>query len=160
MSQQNSLETIPTILEQSLHPQFSNQADKTLKSIENEPGFSINLLHVIASTNLQQSVRLAGALYFKNLIKRKWLSADGVNYLLPLDDVNKIKSEILDIMIQLPNQLQVQIGEAITLIAELDFPPNLIDNLVTKLSLTDFVNNKAILLVSHLILKMASIISF
>lgn len=156
MSQQNSLETIPTILEQSLHPQFSNQADKTLKSIENEPGFSINLLHVIASTNLQQSVRLAGALYFKNLIKRKWLSADGVNYLLPLDDVNKIKSEILDIMIQLPNQLQVQIGEAITLIAELDFPhnwPNLIDNLVTKLSLTDFVNNKAILLVSHLIFK-------
>ncbi|EMG45589.1 CSE1 Importin alpha re-exporter [Candida maltosa Xu316] len=153
---QNTLESIPKILEQSLHPQYSNQADKTLKSIENEPGFSINLLHVIASTSLQQSIRLAGALYFKNLIKRKWLNSDGTSYLLPLDDVNKIKSEILDIMIQLPNQLQVQIGEAITLIAESDFPhnwPNLIDNLVTKLSLTDFVNNKAILLVSHSIFK-------
>ena len=42
------------------------------------------------------------------------------------------------------------------LIAELDFPhnwPNLIENLVTKFSLTDFINNKAILLVSHLIFK-------
>lgn len=155
---QNNLETIPKILEQSLHPQFSNQADKILKSIENEPGFSINLLHVIASTNLSQSIRLAGALYFKNLIKRKWLDGDGDgnNYLLPIDDVNKIKLEIIDIMIQLPNQLQVQIGEAITLIAELDFPhnwPNLIENLVTKFSLTNFINNKAILLVSHLIFK-------
>ncbi|KAL1575644.1 Importin N-terminal domain-containing protein [Candida albicans] len=155
---QNNLETIPKILEQSLHPQFSNQADKILKSIENEPGFSINLLHVIASTNLSQSIRLAGALYFKNLIKRKWLDGDGDgnNYLLPIDDVNKIKLEIIDIMIQLPNQLQVQIGEAITLIAESDFPhnwPNLIENLVTKFSLTNFINNKAILLVSHSIFK-------
>lgn len=153
---ENTLASIPKYLEQSLSPQYAKEAEKLLRSIESQPGFSINLLHVIASTNLSQSVRLAGALFFKNLIKRKWVDEDGTNYLLPLDDVNKIKSEVLDIMIELPNQLQVQIGEAITLIAESDFPhnwPNLIDNLVGKLSLTDFVNNKAILLVSHSIFK-------
>ncbi|KAI5964902.1 CSE1 [Candida pseudojiufengensis] len=151
----NSLEVIPKILEQSLTPQFSNQAEKELRSIENESGFSINLLHIIASTNLSLSIRLAGALYFKNLIKRKWVNEDG-NYLLPIQDVEKIKYEIIDIMIKLPNQLQIQIGESITLIAESDFPhkwPNLIEILVGKLSLTDFINNKAILLVSHSIFK-------
>jgi len=156
MSAENSLESIPKILEQSLIPQFSNQAEKALKSMENEPGFSINLLHIIASTNLSNSIRLAAALYFKNLVKRKWITEDGTNYLLPLEDVNKIKFEIIDVMISLPNQLQIQVGEAITLIAECDFPhnwPNLIDILVSKLSLTDFVNNKAILLVSHSIFK-------
>ncbi|KAI5951635.1 CSE1 [Candida jiufengensis] len=151
----NSLEVIPKILEQSLNPQFSNQAEKELRSIENDPGFSINLLHIIASTNLSLPIRLAGALYFKNLIRRKWLNEDG-NYLLPIQDVEKIKYEIIDVMIKLPNQLQIQIGESITLIAESDFPqnwPNLIEILVGKLSLTDFVNNKAILLVSHSIFR-------
>ncbi|KAK6456784.1 CAS specific exportin for Srp1p required for accurate mitotic chromosome segregation [Scheffersomyces xylosifermentans] len=153
---ENSLEAIPRYLEQSLSPQHAKAAETQLKSIETLPGFSINLLHVIASTNLSPSVRLAGALFFKNLVKRKWIDADGSSYLLPVDDVASIKSEILDIMIKLPNQLQVQIGEAITLIAESDFPqnwPNLIDNLVGKLSLEDFVSNKAILLVSHSIFK-------
>ena len=153
---ENSLEAISKYLEQSLLPQHAKLAEGQLKSVETQPGFSINLLHVIASTNLQPSVRLAGALFFKNLVKRKWLDADGSNYLLPVEDVNKIKSEILDVMIKLPNQLQIQIGEAITLIAESDFPhnwPNLIDNLVGKLSLDDFVSNKAILLVSHSIFK-------
>ena len=156
MSAQNTLEAIPKILEQSLIPQYSKDAEKILKQIENEPGFSINLLHIIASTNLAMPVRLAGALYFKNLVKRKWITEDGQNYLLPLEDIQKIKSEIIDVMIKLPNQLQIQIGEAITLIAESDFPqnwPDLIDILVQKLSLTDFVNNKAILLVSHSIFK-------
>jgi exportin-2 (importin alpha re-exporter) len=151
----NSLESIPKYLEQTLIPQNAKQAEAHLRSIENERGFSINLLHVIASTNLSNSTRLAGALFFKNLIKRKWMNEDGVR-LLPEEDSNQIKAEVLNIMIQLPNQLQVQIGEAITLIAESDFPHNwtdLVDNLVNKLSLTDFVNNKAILLVSHSIFK-------
>jgi exportin-2 (importin alpha re-exporter) len=152
---ENSLESIAHCLEQSLLPQFARAAEQNLKSIESQPGFSINLLHVIASTNLSISIRLAGALFFKNLIRRKWIDEDG-NYHLPIDDINKIKSEILDVMIKLPNNLQVQIGESISLIAESDFPhnwPNLIDTIVGKLSMTDFVNNKALLLVSHSIFK-------
>lgn len=151
----NTLESISQCLEQSLTPQYARQAEQQLKSIEAESGFLVNLLHVVASKNLNGSIRLAGALFFKNLIKRKWINEDGV-YLLPIDDINNVKTQILDVMIQLPNNLQVQIGELISIIAESDFPhnwPNLIDNIVDKLSTTDFVNNKSILLVSHSIFK-------
>lgn len=151
----NSLQSIAKYLEQSLNPQSSKQAEAFLKTIETHPEFAINLLHVVASPNINSSVRLAGALYFKNLVKRKWTNEDG-NYLLPIQDVVKIKEEILDVMIQLPPQLQSQIGEAISLIAESDFPQNwenLIDNLVNKLSLEDYAQNKSILVVCHSIFK-------
>lgn len=152
---ENSLESIPIYLDQSILPQYAKQAEHQLKSIENQPGFSINLLHIIDSTNLSSSTRLAGALFFKNLIKRKWINEDG-QYLLPINDINQIKLEILDIMIKLPNQLQIQIGESISIIAESDFPHNwnnLIDELINKLSFEDFVLNKGILLVAHSIFK-------
>lgn len=152
---ENSLESIPKYLEQSLLPVHAKEAEGLLKAIETQPGFSINLLHVIASTNLTPSIRLAGAVFFKNLIKRKWIDEDG-NYLLPVDDINQIKTEILDVMMKLPNQLQVQVGESISLIAESDFPhnwTNLIDELVSKLSLDDFVSNKGLLIVAHSIFK-------
>lgn len=152
---ENSLESIPKYLEESLHPQNAKAAEARLKAIENQLGFSVNLLNVVESSNLPASTRLAGAVFFKNLVKRKWVNEDG-EYLLPANDVQHIKSELLNVMIKLPGQLQVQIGEAISLIAESDFPqswPNLIDELVTKLSPENFVQNKSILMVAHSIFK-------
>lgn len=152
---ENQLESIPLYLKESLDPRNAKRAEAQLKSIETQPHFAINLLHVVASTNVEPSVRLAGALFLKNLIRRKWVNEDG-EYLLFLDDVEYIKREILNVMIKLPNNLQVQLGECISIIAELDFPQkweNLIDDLVAKLSADDFVLNKGILLVAHSIFK-------
>ncbi|RLV92555.1 Importin alpha re-exporter [Spathaspora sp. JA1] len=152
----NSLESITAYLEQSLSPQYAKEAEKLLRSIESQPGFAINLLHIIASTNISHSIRLAGAVFLKNLVRRKWIDEDGTNYLLPIEDVTAIKTEIIDVMIKLPSNLQAQLGETISLIAESDFPhnwSNLIDDLVRKFSMSDFVNNKAILLVAHSIFK-------
>ncbi|QEL59803.1 hypothetical protein CJJ09_001889 [Candidozyma auris] len=152
---QNSLESIPGYLKESLNPNHAKQAESHLRSIESQPHFAINLIHTVASTNLDPGVRLAGALFLKNLVKRKWVNEDG-EYLLFNDDVQYIKSEILNTMIKLPNNLQIQLGETISIIAESDFPhnwPNLIDDLVAKLSPDDFVLNKGILLVAHSIFK-------
>lgn len=152
---QNSLESIPGYLKESLNPNHAKQAESHLRSIESQPHFAINLIHTVASTNLDPGVRLAGALFLKNLVKRKWVNEDG-EYLLFNDDVQYIKLEILNTMIKLPNNLQIQLGETISIIAELDFPhnwPNLIDDLVAKLSPDDFVLNKGILLVAHSIFK-------
>lgn len=152
---ENSLEAIPQYLRESLDPRNAKQAEAHLRSIESQPQFAVNLLHVVASTNLEAAVRLAGALFLKNLVKRKWVNEDG-EYLLFQQDVEYIKGEILNVMIKLPNNLQVQLGETISIIAELDFPhrwENLIDDLVGKLSVTDFVLNKGILLVAHSIFK-------
>lgn len=151
----NSLETIAQYLEQSLSPQNAKQAEASLRSLETQPGFVINLLHIVASTNLQAGVRLAAALFFKNLIRRKWVNEEG-EHLLPPDDCTHLKSELLAAMIALPSQLQVQVGEAISIIADSDFPqkwPGLVEELVANLSGDDFVSNKGILLVAHSIFK-------
>lgn len=150
-----TLESLATCLEHSLSPQHAREAEKQLKSLESNPGFPVTLLHVISSTNLAVLVRLAGAVFFKNLIRRKWSNEDGEHLFAP-EDVNYIKLEIVNIMIKLPNNLQTQLGESISIIAELDFPhkwEGLIDELVGKLSATDFVANKAVLIVAHSIFK-------
>lgn len=152
---ENTLDSIPSYLRESLNPQNAKNAETHLRSIESQPHFAINLLHVVASTNIDPAVRLAGALFLKNLVKRKWVNEDG-EYKLSMDDVKYIKAEILNVMIKLPNNLQVQLGETISIIAESDFPlnwSNLIDDLVSKLSPDDFVLNKGILLVAHSIFK-------
>lgn len=149
----SDLESISYLLEQSLNPATSKQAEQSLRSQESNQGFSLSLLHVVASTNLPISSRLAAALFFKNFIKRKWVDENG-NYLI--QDTELIKSEIIPLMISLPNNLQVQIGEAISVIADSDFPerwPTLIDDLVNKLSEDDMVTNNGVLTVAHSIFK-------
>lgn len=151
----NTLEAIPVYLKQSLVPQTAKASEAQLRSLESQPHFAINLLNVIASTSVDPPTRLAAALFFKNLLRRRWVNEDG-EYLMHSDDVQYVKAEILNIMVKLPNNLQVQIGESIAIIAELDFPhrwENLIDELVAKLSGEDFVLNKGILLVAHSIFK-------
>ena len=66
-----SLETISHVLEQLLLPQHARLAEQELLAMETSPGFAVSLLHVVSLTNLNALVRLAGALFFKNLIKRK-----------------------------------------------------------------------------------------
>lgn len=149
----SELESIAFILDQSLHPATSKQAEQQLRSQESVQGFPLTLLHIVASTNLPIPTRLAGALFFKNYIKRKWVDENG-NHLT--QDADLIKNEIISLMISLPNNLQIQIGEAISIIADSDFPdkwPNLIDDLVNKLSEDDMVNNKGVLTVAHSIFK-------
>lgn len=151
----HSLETIALYLEKSLSPQWAKPAELHLKEIEPLSGFLVNLLHVVASTNLLLPVRLAGALYFKNLIRRRWMSEDG-HRLLPDQDAESVKLQVLDTMVSLPPQLQLQIAESISLIAELDFPhnwPDLVDSLVSKLTTENLEANKPILLVAHSIFK-------
>ncbi|OBA20127.1 Cse1-domain-containing protein [Metschnikowia bicuspidata var. bicuspidata NRRL YB-4993] len=152
---ENSLETIPIYLKESLDPRNAKEAEAHLRAIECQPHFAINLLNVVASSNLDSSVRLAGSLFLKNLVKRKWVNEDG-EYLLFTEDIQYLKAEILNVMIKLPNNIQAQLGETISIIAELDFPrnwENLIDELVTRLSAEDFVLNRGILLVAHSIFK-------
>lgn len=143
-------------MEKSLDPRFAKDAAGELKALETSAGFSVALLHLIASNQCVLPIRLAGALYFKNLVRRKWIDESGV-YMIDTNDVAVIKQEIIGLMIQLPSdQLQIQIGESISLIAESEFPelwPGLLDELISRLSLEDLNTNKGILKVAHSIFK-------
>ena len=48
-------------------------AELALRQEEQKPGFSVTLLHVVAGSNFTNTTRLAGALCFKNYLKRKWV---------------------------------------------------------------------------------------
>ncbi|KAH3660492.1 hypothetical protein OGAPHI_007078 [Ogataea philodendri] len=147
--------TVSQLLEKSLAPSTAKIAEESLRAVEGQQGFPSTLLHVVATSDLSIPVRLAGSLYFKNLIKRKWIDENGV-YRLHTDDVQIVKTQIVALMIQLPDSLQVQIGEAVSLIAESEFPelwPDLIDELVGKLSPDNMHTNKGVLKVAHSIFK-------
>lgn len=66
------LQEIAQLLQRSLTPSEQKAAEEALRQREAQPGFSILLLHLVASQETDQALRLAAALYFKNFIKRNW----------------------------------------------------------------------------------------
>lgn len=149
------LETIARFLAESVVASTAKNAERNLGVLETEPGFGLNLLHIVASDGLPQSTRLAAALFFKNYVRRRWIDEDG-NHLLPQNDTELIKKEIVPLMISLPNNLQIQIGEAISVIADSDFPrawPTLLNELASRLSADDMITNRGVLIVAHSIFK-------
>lgn len=151
----SDLETVSKYLAESVVASTAKSSERVLRSLEEQDGFALTLLHVVASANLPAPTRLAGALFFKNFIKRKWVDEDG-NHLIPPTNVSLVKEEIVPLMITLPNNLQIQIGEAISIIANSDFPnnwPSLLGDLASRLSTNDMITNKGVLIVAHSIFK-------
>ncbi|KAF8538224.1 Cse1-domain-containing protein [Trichophaea hybrida] len=149
------IQTIGQLLETSLIPHHNKEAEKNLRTIENEPGFALKLLQLVASNSPQMHTRLAGALYFKNFISRNWTDEEG-RYKMPKEDVDAIKREIIGLMISVPANLQVQLGEATSIIAESDFFERwdtLVDDLVSRLTPDNTKVNNGVLQVAHAIFK-------
>ena len=108
------------LLQQSIDPRQHQQAEAQLKQAESTPGFSITLLQIVGNPENEQTVRLAAALCFKNLVRRKWTNDQG-DHLLPSNEIIQIKADIVGLMISCPPNLQAQLGEAISEIANCDF---------------------------------------
>jgi exportin-2 (importin alpha re-exporter) len=95
-------------------------AETALRQEETNPNFSISLLQITASDAYAYNTRLASALFFKNFIKRSWTDEDG-NYKLPLEVVAAIKQDLINLMISVPQGIQIQLGDAVSIIADSDF---------------------------------------
>lgn len=143
------------LLQRSLDPQQHRQAEDAIRQTEHSPGFSIALLQIVGNGTVSLTTRLAAALYFKNLVKRKWTDEEG-NYKLPEDEVSQIKHDIVGLMISTPPAIQAQLGDAITIIAESDFWERwdtLMADLASRLAPTDPVLSNGVLQVAHAIFK-------
>lgn len=114
------LQPLVTLLQNSLDPQQHRQAEGQIQQAEGQQGFSIALLRIVGTDEIPQTTRLAAALYFKNLVRRRWVDDQG-NYVLPQDEVAQIKHDIVGLMIACPPNIQAQLGEAISEIANTDF---------------------------------------
>jgi len=126
-------------------------AEAALKQEEKKPQFSLALLQIVASDVLPAKTRLAAALCFKNFIRLNWVDEDG-NYKLPTDEVATIKQELVGLMISSPSNIQTQLGEAISIIADSDFWQRwetLVPDLVSRLSVNDSKVTNGVLEVAH-----------
>ncbi|KAI0463518.1 hypothetical protein LJB42_002518 [Komagataella kurtzmanii] len=145
---------IASILEKSLHHEYAKESEAQMAALENHEGFATEVLRVVSNEGYPMNIRLSGAVFFKNFIRRKWLDEDG-NYKVSEVDVKMIKKEVIGLMIQLPPSLQAQIGEAVSIIADSEFPqrwPELIDELVVRIG-EDMLVNRGVLVVAHSIFK-------
>ncbi|KAJ1645431.1 importin-alpha export receptor [Coemansia asiatica] len=145
-------------LQQTLSPnaQERKQAEQYLGSIEQTAHFVVPLLQLVNNAGLSDNIRFAAALYFKNFVKRRWPQNEDSEDMLAAEDRQAVKSEIVSLMITVPKRLQLQIGEAVSIIAENDFPeqwPELISTLVSKLSATDYHVNNGILQTAHTVFR-------
>lgn len=149
-----SVQTVQALLTFSLDKSKAKEADASLQEFSRSPGFVQVLLSIVKDSTIASGTRLAAAIFFKNTIRKYWTDEDG-NYLLALEDVTAIKSSIIEIMISLPPSLQAQVGEAISVIADSDFPDRwetLLPDLVQRLG-TNYVVNIGVLTVAHSIFK-------
>ncbi|EIF46587.1 nuclear envelope protein that mediates the nuclear export of importin alpha [Brettanomyces bruxellensis AWRI1499] len=90
--------TVVQLLAKSLQPSTAKESENGLRSLDAHQGFPLTLLNIVSSDKMDMGIRLAGALYFKNLVKRKWIDEDG-HYHLHDEDVAAIKrrdSKLID----------------------------------------------------------------
>lgn len=145
---------LPAFLSASLSPATRKEAERQLHVLSQNQGFLSLLLGLVLDPSQDRAVRLAGSIYFKNLVKSKW--DDEETPVINQTDKETIRNNLVEVMIRLASPadktLRAQIAESISLIASVDFPDNwsnLIQTLVTSLSTTDFSINLAILQTAH-----------
>ncbi|CAO3610336.1 unnamed protein product [Cunninghamella blakesleeana] len=138
------------------NPSTRKTAESTLSQIEKQPGFPLALVQLISDQNIDQTIRFTAAVYFKNYIKRNWVPDNQNENYITADDRQQIKNGIVELMISVPERIQLQISDALSIIANEDFPEqwqNLIPELTSKFSDHDYKINNGILHTAHSIFK-------
>ncbi|KAI9320966.1 armadillo-type protein [Dichotomocladium elegans] len=143
-------------LQQTFDPSTQKEAECQLAAVEVQQGFAFLLLKLITDDNISLVLRFAGAVYFKNYIKRRWVPDNEQDNIITPQDRQAIKADIVRLLISVPEKLQLQISDALSIIAAADFPDewdNLIEQLVSHLSTEDYRTNNGILQIAHSIFK-------
>ncbi|GAB6029149.1 Exportin-2 [Chamberlinius hualienensis] len=153
-----NLQTLSSYLLQTLSPDISvrGPAEQFLVSVEANKGYPILLLTLVGKNDVDLTIRISGAINFKNYVKRNWkVTEDDVNKIED-GDRNAIKEFIVDLMLQSPKEIQKQLSDAVSIIGREDFPskwPNLLDNMINKFQSGDFNVINGVLHTAHSLFK-------
>ncbi|KAK4047158.1 importin-alpha export receptor [Microbotryomycetes sp. JL201] len=117
------------------------QAERELLQAQAHPSFGPSVLQLAQNAQADKAVRQSAALSFKNWIKANWALEEAPTP-LTTGTAQQLKDSVVAVMISLAAEpaLQVQIGEAIAIMAHADFPDqwqNLIDQTDTLFSAAD-----------------------
>ncbi|KPJ19124.1 Exportin-2 [Papilio machaon] len=131
-------------------------AEKFLEGVEVNQNYAILLLHLIDKDTVDLTIRIAGAVAFKNYIKRNWpVEEDGADN-IHANDRAAIKSLIVSLMLKSPEAIQRQFSDAVSIIGKYDFPqkwPGLISEMVEKFATGDFHIINGVLRTAHSLFK-------
>ncbi|KAI9224219.1 Cse1-domain-containing protein [Blastocladiella britannica] len=144
------------IFARTLQATEQRSATKDLTDLEAGPGFGPALLRLIAATQADFTIRFTAVVYLKNFVKRHWDKVDGPDQIISDADRAAIKDVIVNVMTTTEPNLQLQLSETVSMIAQSDFPhdwPTLIEQLVSKLTTDNFQVNNAVLLAAHPVFK-------
>ena len=136
----DAVQVMQQVLEQTLNPEATarKQAEEFLASNSGVAGYGLVLLQLLTMDSVPPHIRQAGAVTFKNYVKRGWQPSDEVpTPQIPESDRTQIKTNIVTLMLSVPEQLQKLLGEGLSIIAEHDFPAkwqNLLPELIGQLA--------------------------
>ncbi|GAA5874339.1 hypothetical protein JCM16303_005817 [Sporobolomyces ruberrimus] len=138
-------------------PTTRRTAERELTQLQSQPSFAQVILQLAQDANTPKAYRQAAVVNFKGWIRANYGIEEAPTPLAQAT-ADQLKQSVVPIMISLSSEpaLQVQVGEAIAIMAEADFPDNwqgLIDQLVQSLSPNDFVVNNAVLQTAHSIFR-------
>ncbi|KAF5296580.1 hypothetical protein FQR65_LT10233 [Abscondita terminalis] len=154
----DNLRTLGEYLQQTLSPDVNARrpAEKFLEGVEVNQNYPLLLLHLVHKNEVDMTIRTAGAIAFKNYIKRNWSTEDDQADRIHQSDRAAVKSLIVTLMLTSPESIQKQLSDAISIIGKTDFPlkwPELITQMVEKFSTGDFHVINGILRTAHSLFK-------
>ncbi|KAH8377436.1 hypothetical protein KR093_005442 [Drosophila rubida] len=155
-----NLQLLAGYLQQTLSPDpnIRRPSEKLLESTERQQNYPVLLLNLIDKADVDMTIRVAGAIAFKNYVKRNWAAHEDSDEpdRIHESDRNTIKTLIVTLMLHSPTALQKQLSDAVSIIGRHDFPkkwPQLIDEMVEKFASGDFNVINGILQTAHSLFK-------
>jgi exportin-2 (importin alpha re-exporter) len=125
-----------------------------------QPGFMLQLLQLIENSAVNDNVRLCGVVFFKNTVKAAWDTTkdeeDRKGVFISVSDRTTIKTNMVELMCTVNPQIKAQISEAISIIAEIDYPKQwegLLPSLVEKMRWPDINIINGVLMTADAIFK-------
>ncbi|XP_053981476.1 exportin-2 isoform X2 [Hylaeus anthracinus] len=154
----DNLLTLSEYLKHSLSPEFHvrRPAEKFLESVEANQNYPLLLLHLVDKSEINITIRIAGAVAFKNYVKRNWKKEEDFVDRIHTQDREAIKKLIVNLMLHSPDSIQKQLSDAVSIIGKYDFPkkwPELIDQMVEKFNTGDFHVINGVLHTAHSLFK-------
>ncbi|KAG5890853.1 hypothetical protein JTB14_016286 [Gonioctena quinquepunctata] len=153
-----NLQTLGRYLQETLNPDVNvrRPAEKFLEGVEINQNYPLILLNLVHKSEVDMTIRIAGAVAFKNYIKRNWNVEEDQSDRIHESDRAAIKNLIVTLMLTSPESIQKQLSDAISIIGKSDFPmkwPDLITQMVEKFSTGDFNVINGVLRTAHSLFK-------
>ena len=140
----SQLAQLAQCLSASLSPDAATRqnAEQFLASGAQQAGFSILLLKLVSSDGADAPARVAGAVAFKNLVKKHWTQVEPdvvgapAPYCVGDAEKDQVRNLLVGLMLDAPKLAKAQLSEALSIVSAADFPekwPGLLPELNTRL---------------------------